>query len=49
MAVGLVFGAGGICLEFPGGPVVRTQSFHCHGLDLIPCWGTEILQATRCG
>ena len=26
--------------EFPGGPVVRTQPFHCE--DLIPGWGTAI-------
>ena len=32
-------------LKFPGGPVVRIQHFHCHGLDLIPGQGTKILRA----
>ena len=32
--------------KFPGGPVVRTQCFHCWGSDLIPGWGTKLLQAT---
>ena len=31
--------------EFPGGLVVRTQHFHCHGLGSIPGWGPEIFQA----
>ena len=31
--------------EFPGGPVVRTRRFHCHGLGSIPGWGTKIPQA----
>ena len=31
--------------EFPGGPVVRTQHFHCPGLGSIPGWGTKIPQA----
>ena len=31
--------------EFPGGQVVRTVSFHCHGPGSIPGQGTEILQA----
>ena len=31
--------------EFPGGLMVRTQHFHCHGLGSIPGWGPEILQA----
>ena len=35
--------------EFPGGPVVRTQRFHCQGLGSIPGWGTNILYpASRC-
>ena len=32
--------------EFPGGPVVRTQCFHCWDLGLIPGQGAKILQAT---
>ena len=35
--------------EFPGGPVVRTQYFHCCGLGSIPGWETKIPQATWCG
>ena len=37
--------------QFPGGLVVRTQNFHCWGLDSIPVLGTEILYqaAARCG
>ena len=35
--------------DFPGGPVVRTQRFHCHGRGTIPGWGTKIPQATLCG
>ena len=31
--------------EFPGGLVVKTQHFHCHGLGSIPGWGPEIFQA----
>ena len=34
-------------LGFPGGPVVRTQCFHCGGLGSIPGWGTKILQAVQ--
>ena len=30
--------------EFPGGPVVRIQCFHCVGLGSIPGQGTKILQ-----
>ena len=30
--------------EFPSVVVVRILSFHCHGLDSVPGWGTEILQ-----
>ena len=30
--------------EFPAGPVVRTQRFHCLG----PGWGTKILQNKKC-
>ena len=35
--------------EFPGGPVVRTQPFHCRGPGSIPDQRTKILQATRHG
>ena len=31
--------------EFPGGPVVRTLHFQCHGLASIPSQGTKIPQA----
>ena len=31
--------------EFPGGPVVRTQHFHCRGPGSIPSRETKILQA----
>ena len=31
--------------EFPGSPVVRTQSFHCWGPGSIPGQGTKILPA----
>ena len=27
-----------ISREFPGGPVVRTQRFHCRGLGSTLCW-----------
>ena len=37
------------CLEFPGGPVVKTQRFHCHSPDSIPGRGTKIPQAVQCG
>ena len=33
--------------DLPGGPVARTQRFHCWGLGLIPGWGTKILEAVR--
>ena len=33
--------------EFPGGPVVGTHHFHCHGSGSIPGQGTKILQAMR--
>ena len=33
--------------EFPGGPVVKTWCFHCHGPGSIPSQGTKILQATH--
>ena len=33
--------------EFPGGPVVGTHHFHCHGSGSIPGKGTRILQAMR--
>ena len=31
--------------KIPGGTVVRTQSFYCHGLGSIPGQGTKIPQA----
>ena len=31
--------------ESPGGPVVKTWFFHCHGWSLVLGLGTEILQA----
>ena len=31
--------------EYPGGPVVRTQGFHCCGLGSIPGQGTKTSQA----
>ena len=31
--------------ESPGGPVVRTWRFHCHGPGSIPGRGTNVLQA----
>ena len=34
---------------FPGGPVVRTQRFQCHGPGSIPGWGTKIPQAVQNG
>ena len=34
-----------ILWDFPGGPVVRTQHFHCWSLGSIPAQGTKILQA----
>ena len=34
-----------IC-EFPGGPLVGTQYFHCQGPSLVPDQETKILQAT---
>ena len=33
--------------EFPGGPVVRTQRFHCRGPGFNPCQGTKIPQAAQ--
>ena len=39
----------GTTREFPGGPVVRTQHFHCYGPGSIPGWETKILQAARHG
>ena len=35
-------------LEFPGGPVVRTQCFHCCDPASIAGQGTKILQASQC-
>ena len=34
--------------EFPGGSVVRTQSFHCQDPGSIPGQGTKITEATQC-
>ena len=34
--------------EFPGDPRVRILCCHCCGLDSIPGWGPEILQAASC-
>ena len=31
--------------DFPAGPVVRTQCFHCQSLGSIPGWGTKNPQA----
>ena len=33
--------------EFPGGPRVGTEGFHCWGPGSLPGQGTEVLQATR--
>ena len=33
--------------EFPGGSVVRTPRFHCHGWGSIPGWGTQIPPIVR--
>ena len=35
--------------DFPGGPVVSTQHFHCCGSGLIPGQGTKIPQTMRHG
>ena len=35
--------------EFSGGPVVRTQCFHCCGPGFHPSWGIKIPQASYCG
>ena len=32
--------------NFPGGPVVRTQHFHCQGPGSIPAWGTKVSKDT---
>ena len=37
------------CQEFPGGPVVKTEHFHCHSQGSIPGQGTNIPKAVRCG
>ena len=34
-------------MEFPGGPVVRTWWFHCHGPGSIPSRGTKLSQAVQ--
>ena len=33
--------------ELPGGPVVRTLQFHCHGLGSIPGQETKIPQDSQ--
>ena len=33
--------------EFPGSPEVRTQCFHCQGLNLIPGQKIKILQVKK--
>ena len=33
---------------FPGGPVARTQHFHCWDMGLIPGQGAKILQVMCC-
>ena len=35
--------------EFPGGPVVKTQHFHCRGMGSVPGWGTKIPYAESHG
>ena len=35
--------------EFPGGPGVRTQCFHCGSPGSISGQGIKILQAWQCG
>ena len=34
--------------DFPGSPVVKTLSFYCGGLSLIPGWGTKIPHVLWC-
>ena len=34
--------------DFPGGPVVKTLSFHCRELSLTPHQKTEIPHAVQC-
>ena len=36
-----------VFMEFPDGPVVRTQHFHCCDIGSIPGEGTKIPQATQ--
>ena len=36
------------CQEFPGGPVVKTEHFHCHSLGSIPGRGTNVPKAVQC-
>ena len=33
--------------EFPSGPMVRSQYFHCQHPGSVPGWGTKNLQATQ--
>ena len=35
--------------KFPDGLVVTILDFHCHGLALVPSWGTEIPKAMQPG
>ena len=35
--------------DFPSGPVVKTLDYTAGGLGSIPCWGTNILDASWCG
>ena len=37
------------CWDFPGGPVVKTQRFHCRAAGSIPGRGTKIPHAARWG
>ena len=43
-----IFPESGYCGEFPGGPVIRTQHFHCQGPGLIPGQGNKIPQVMQC-
>ena len=36
------------CWDFPGGPVVKNQCFHCRGTGSIPGQGTKVPQAVQC-
>jgi len=37
----------GLGQEFPGGPAVRTPSFHCRGTGSIPGWENKIPHAVQ--